>query len=48
MHRYIRKNFFPMQVGDQALEQIAKKARGISLTGSTQELSGHNPVPWDE
>ncbi|XP_068040634.1 TATA box-binding protein-like 1 isoform X2 [Anomalospiza imberbis] len=30
---------------DRALEQIVQGGCGVSLTGDTQEPSGHNPVP---
>ncbi|KAJ7403055.1 hypothetical protein BTVI_80997 [Pitangus sulphuratus] len=31
--------------GDRALEQVAQRGCGVSLTGDCQELSGHSPVP---
>lgn len=31
---------------DHALEQIAQRGCGVSLTGNTQAPSGHNPVPY--
>lgn len=34
-------------VGDKALEQAARRGCGVSLTGDTPELSGHDPVPCD-
>lgn len=33
-------------VGGQALAQAAQRGLGVSLTGDTWELPGHNPVPW--
>lgn len=32
-------------VGDHSLEQVTQRGYGVSLTGDTRELAGHNPVP---
>lgn len=38
------EEWFLYSAGAQALEQIAQRRCGISLTGGIQEPSGHNPV----